>query len=69
MSQTITTFTVRPNRMDLEFLGTLFEAGKVIPVIDQIYSLTDIHDAIRHVEEGHARGKVVISVAAETANV
>lgn len=67
--QTITTFTVRPNGDDLEFLRTLIEAGKVNPVIDGTYSLTDIHDAIRHVEAGHARGKVVVTVDSKTAAV
>ncbi|MCA1693083.1 MAG: NAD(P)-dependent alcohol dehydrogenase [Actinobacteria bacterium] len=69
VSQTISSFTVRPNREDLDFLRTLIEAGKVNPIIDRTYSLTDIHDGIRHVEEGHARGKVVITVGAKTANV
>ena len=69
VSQTITSFTVRPNRQDLEFLGTLVETGKVTPVIDRTYSFTDIHDAIRHVEEGHTAGKVVVTVAAKTANI
>ena len=69
VSQAITSFTVRPNRQDLEFIGTLIEAGKVIPVIDRTYSLTDIHDAIRHVEEGHTRGKVVITLGAKTAHI
>ena len=68
VSQTITSFTVRPNRQDLEFIGALIEAGKVIPVVDRSYSLTDIHDAIRHVEEGHTSGKVVVTVGAHTAN-
>ncbi len=66
VSETIRSFTVRPNREDLEFLGTLIEAGKVNPVIDRSYSLTDIHAAIRRVEEGHARGKVVITVGTRT---
>ena len=52
VTQTITSFTVRPNREDLEFLGALIESGKVIPVIDRTYSLADIHNAIRRVEEG-----------------
>ncbi len=69
VSQTITSFTVRPNRQDLEFIASLIEAGKVTPVIDRTYPLTDIHDAIRHVEEGHTRGKVVITVAANTTNI
>ena len=69
VSQTITSFTVRPNRQDLEFIGSLIEAGKVTPVIDRTFPLTDIHDAIRHVEEGHTRGKVVVTVAARTTNI
>jgi NADPH:quinone reductase-like Zn-dependent oxidoreductase len=69
VSQTITSFTVRPNRLDLEFLGTLIESGKVNPVIDRTYPLTDIHDAIRLVESGHTRGKVVVTVAAKTADI
>ncbi len=68
VSQTITSFTVQPNREDLAFLCTVIEAGKVSPVIDQSYSLTAIHDAIRHVERGHSRGKVVVTVRPETAN-
>jgi NADPH:quinone reductase-like Zn-dependent oxidoreductase len=62
VSQTITTFTVRPNRDDLEVLRTMTEAGAVAPVVDRTYSLADIHDAVRHVEAGHARGKVVVTL-------
>ena len=69
VSQTITTFTVRPNRQDLEFLRGLIEAGKVNPVVDRTYPLADIHDAIRHVEAGHTRGKVVVTVDSKTANI
>ena len=69
VSQTITSFTVQPNRRDLELIGTLIEAGKVSPVIDRTYPITDIGDAIRHVEAGHTGGKVVITVSAETPSV
>jgi NADPH:quinone reductase-like Zn-dependent oxidoreductase len=68
VSQTITTFTVQPNRGDLDFLRTLIEAGQVSPVLDRSYPLTDIHDAVRHVETGHTRGKVVVTVGAAPAN-
>ena len=68
VSQTITSFTVRPNREDLELIGALIEAGQVMPVIDQTYSLADIHHAMRHVEAGHTAGKVVITVGPKTAN-
>jgi NADPH:quinone reductase-like Zn-dependent oxidoreductase len=68
VSQTITSFTMRPNREDLDFIRALIEAGKVTPVIDRTYPLNDIHGAIRHVEAGHTRGKVVVTVGAETAD-
>lgn len=40
----------------------LLETGKVAPVIDRRYPLSDVPDAIRYLEEGHARGKVVITM-------
>jgi NADPH:quinone reductase-like Zn-dependent oxidoreductase len=49
------------NHKDLAFLGDLMQSGKVKPVIDRTYKLSDLADAIRYVEEGHARGKVVIT--------
>ncbi|PHS14124.1 MAG: NAD(P)-dependent alcohol dehydrogenase [Blastopirellula sp.] len=51
-----------PNHNDLVVLKELVEAGKVIPVIDQCYELNEVPDAIRYLENGHARGKVVVSV-------
>jgi NADPH:quinone reductase-like Zn-dependent oxidoreductase len=55
-------FIANPNQKDLVFLGELLEAGKVVPVIDKCYPLADTAEAFRYLEEGHARGKVVISV-------
>lgn len=49
---------------DLVELTALLEAGKVVPVIDRRYPLSGVPDALRHVETGRARGKVVITVAA-----
>jgi NADPH:quinone reductase-like Zn-dependent oxidoreductase len=46
----------------LVFLKDLLETGKVTPVIDRRYPLSDVPEAIRYLEEGHARGKVVITV-------
>jgi len=40
----------------------LLEAGKVVPVIDRRYPLSEVPEAFRYVEEGHAQGKVVITV-------
>ena len=52
----------KPNQKDLVFVKELLEAGKVIPVIDRCYPLSETAEAIRYLEEGHARGKVVITV-------
>ena len=52
-----------PNQTDLAFIQALLEAGQVVPVIDRCYPLSQVPDAIRYLEEGHARGKVVITVA------
>jgi len=47
---------------DLELLTELIEAGTVRPVIERTYPLSETPEAIRHVETGHTRGKVVIAV-------
>lgn len=49
---------------DLRFLKDLLEAGKVVPVIDRRYRLGEMAEAIRYLEEGHAQGKVVITIEA-----
>jgi NADPH:quinone reductase-like Zn-dependent oxidoreductase len=46
----------------LEFLKELLEAGKVVPVIERRYALQQTSEAIRCLEQGHARGKIVITV-------
>jgi NADPH:quinone reductase-like Zn-dependent oxidoreductase len=53
----------KPNRQDLLFLTELLEAGKIVPVIDKRYPLREVPEALRHLGEGRARGKVVIAVA------
>ena len=50
------------NQKDLTFIKELIEAGKVAPVIDRRYSLSETAAAIRYLEEGHARGKVIITL-------
>lgn len=55
-------FTMRPTQEDLLFVKKLLEAGKVEPVIDGRYPFSKTADALRYVGEGHARGKVVITV-------
>ena len=56
------TFVTRPDKDDLQLLGDLIEAGTVFPVIDRTYSLRYSRQAMRYLEEGHARGKVSMSI-------
>ena len=51
------------NKKDLLVLQEILEAGKIVPVIDRSYPFAEAAEAIRYLETGHARGKVVISVA------
>lgn len=62
VSQEFAPFLTAPNQADLEFLGELMGTGAVTPVIDRRYALREVPDAIRYMEKGHARGKVVITV-------
>jgi NADPH:quinone reductase-like Zn-dependent oxidoreductase len=55
-------FVMKPNKKDLVFMKELLETGKVVPVIDRRYPLSEVAEALRYLEEGHARGKVVITV-------
>jgi NADPH:quinone reductase-like Zn-dependent oxidoreductase len=55
-------FIANINQKDLLFLKDLLEAGKVVPVIDRRYPLSEVAEALRYLAEGHARGKVVITV-------
>ena len=61
-SQKMSNMLARPNKQDLAFIKELLEAGKVKPVIDRCYPLSEVADALRYLEEGHAQGKVVITV-------
>jgi len=64
-SKTMGNMLVKPNKNDLVFMKELLEAGKVVPVIDRRYPLSEIPEALRYLEEGHARGKVVIAIGTE----
>ncbi len=52
----------KPNQKDFAFLKELLETGKVVPVIDRCYPLSEVPEALRYYGEGHTRGKVVITV-------
>lgn len=54
--------STKPNTEDLEYLTGLIEAGTVKPVIDRLYPLAEVPDAVDYLALGHARGKVVIAV-------
>ncbi len=60
--QRMRVFVVRHSRKDLAVLKHLVEAGKVTPVIDRRYTLSEVPEALRHQGEGHAQGKIVIAV-------
>jgi NADPH:quinone reductase-like Zn-dependent oxidoreductase len=61
-SQTVKFFIAKINKEDLVVMGELMEAGKVTPVIDRSYKLDEISDALAYLGEGHARGKIVVTV-------
>ena len=62
VSQRMVSFLAHQNRDDLAVLRELLDAGKVTPVIDRAYRLNQVAEAVRYLETGHARGKVVITV-------
>lgn len=60
LSQKFVMLTARVRKDDLAILSELMNTGKVTPVIDRRYSLSEVPEAMRYLDEGHARGKVVI---------
>jgi NADPH:quinone reductase-like Zn-dependent oxidoreductase len=61
-SQKVVFFIAQFNKPDMDVLAELLETGKVTPVIDRRYELSEIADAFRYMGEGHAQGKVVIEI-------
>jgi NADPH:quinone reductase-like Zn-dependent oxidoreductase len=61
-SQTVKFFIAKVNSEDLGYLGELLGAGTLKSVIDRRFALGDAADALRYLGEGHARGKVIITV-------
>jgi NADPH:quinone reductase-like Zn-dependent oxidoreductase len=63
ISQKIKLFVTSPKRSDLQVLADLIQAGTVTPVIDRCYPLNAAAEAFRHLESGHAHGKIVVTIA------
>ena len=62
VSQKFIAYIAEFNKKDMSILGDLMQSGKMTPVIDRTYKLSETADALRYLETGHARGKVVITV-------
>lgn len=62
VDQKFVMFLARLNKDDLAFIADLIQAGKVTPVIDRSYKLSEVPAAVAYLDKGHARGKVVITV-------
>ena len=62
VSQNLVMVMTKSNKEDLALVCSLMEAGKLTPVIDRRYRLNEVPEAIRYLEEGHARGKVIITL-------
>jgi NADPH:quinone reductase-like Zn-dependent oxidoreductase len=60
--QRLVAFEAKRSSEDLQLIKELIEAGRLTPVIDRTYPLSDVPEAIRYLEQGHARGKIVITV-------
>src|SRR2546426_8210917 len=61
VGQRFVMFVARLSKEDLSIMGEVMATGKVTPVIDRRYRLSEVPEAIRYLEEGHARGKIVIT--------
>ena len=61
--QTVTSFTVQPNREDLELLASLIDSGALRTVLERTYALDEVPAALEHVETGRTRGKVAVTIA------
>ena len=66
VEQEMVLLLARMDKDDLATLGELMREEKLTPVIDSRYSLSEVPAAIRHSEEGHARGKIVINIEPQT---
>ena len=62
VSQKLSPFLAKSTKEDLNILGELIATGKVTPIVDRRYKLSEVPQALRYLEEGHARGKVLITL-------
>jgi NADPH:quinone reductase-like Zn-dependent oxidoreductase len=62
VSQKFISYIAQFNKKDMTVLGDLMQSGKMTPVIDRTYKLNETPDALRYLEQGHARGKVVVTL-------
>jgi NADPH:quinone reductase-like Zn-dependent oxidoreductase len=65
-SQKFPTYIAKLTKDDMDVLRDLMQSGKVSPIIDRTYKLEQTADAVRYMEEGHARGKVIITIGVES---
>jgi NADPH:quinone reductase-like Zn-dependent oxidoreductase len=65
VSEEFLPFLAQLTQEDLIILGDVIQSGEVTPVIDRRYSLSEVPEAIRYMEKGHARGKVIIAIEPE----
>jgi len=63
--QTFTVITEKPNQKDLTYLKGLLETGVIKPVLDRCYPLSKVPEAIRYLEQGHPKGKIIIQIQAK----
>jgi len=66
VDQKFAQYMTKMSKQDLIMLGDLIQAGKVTPVIERTYKLDDAPEALRQLDAGHARGKLVITVGEES---
>jgi NADPH:quinone reductase-like Zn-dependent oxidoreductase len=67
VSQRYATFVAKANTDDLDAIRELMASGKVIPVVDRVFDLSETAEAMRYQDQGHARGKVIITVPVNAA--
>ena len=65
-NQKFAQYMTKVTKQDLIMLGDLIQAGKITPVIERTYRLNDAPEAVRQLDAGHARGKLVITVGEES---